>query len=636
MTAAFFHVSRWMCPGVYASADDESLIQFSETVQDANGKRTTHYRREQHENGSMTVHRRHSWDLEASKHPQPVLMQGSQQSLTMSSDGSNNFSANGTPTGSDETTTNKLGAASPKTGFSCTGSTTPDAEGKSCNAAGTPANVEEAQTVRIENDTNEGITLVSSEPVTDLVQKPTLNEFLQGHTAAGRIRIPLLKAIRAKPVEKQPEDPVNAEQGFAAFVELLEEANASDFEPGQIRNEITRLMESPKIRRLTVDKLSKNEIKNGRAVQSLMHAIGRAATQQVEAVDQLIELGGSASVNEDARSQAIVALLQAKCYNHDYAIRRLATLAKPNPQTFMQIMSLHVQHALMGHAEHCANSKYTDASANKYNDILSQSRKHLANAAANKDDGSTWILLDAIGNTNSQSPRETEAVASVANNDQLAAQTRLLAVRTLGRLYTDGALAALRKLSSSSDSEMQKAAEKAIAGEHLHLSDARKPPPSEVNTKMSMAQSTAQVEGLSEMRLTREKTFPTPERGDIRAEPKVGVELFRNTNKGDNPFCLHGYAGVDGKAWSFTVSLIQAGGLKCKGNVRTCLAFVLVTFMCFRLQILSVPVDSWKCDLVEAERQQWKGSHLERGIESFHFHTGNWTDDAIRSTLASR
>ena len=503
----------------------------------------------------------------------------------MTATGHNTVNANGISTGSTETTTNHLGAESPHTGFSCTPSETPDADGRVCSTEGVPASAEAAQTVRIESDTTGHITLVSSERATDLVQKPTLNEFLQEHAAAGRIRIPLLKALRVKSVEKQPVDPVNAQQGFPAFVEFLEQAKPSDFEPGQLRNKIARSMESPKIRRLTVEKLSKNEIKNGRAVQSLMHAIGRAGTQQVEAIDQLIELGGSASVNEDARLQAIVALLQAKCYNHDYAIRRLAMLAKPNPQTFTQIMSLHVQHGLIAHAEHCANNKYTEASANKYGDILSQSRKHLADAAANKDDGTTWILLDAIGNTNSQSPRETEAVASVANNDQLLAQTRLLAVRTLGRLYTKGALAVLRKLSSSSDSKMQKAAEEAIAGKHLHISDARKPPPGEVSTislvevaprpsashssqngvhaSQNGYQASANSKDASRIDVKFQVEIPLPEDGDCRAEPKVGVALYEDSGS----VCLKGYAGVDGKVWTWTVELIQGGGVQCSGNI---------------------------------------------------------------------
>ena len=114
--------------GVYASADDKSLIQFSETVQDANGKRTTHYHREQHENGSMTVHRRHSWELEASKHPQPVLMQD-KESLTMDAAGHNTVDANGVSVKSKETTKNQLGSKSAEAGFSCTASETPDADG---------------------------------------------------------------------------------------------------------------------------------------------------------------------------------------------------------------------------------------------------------------------------------------------------------------------------------------------------------------------------------------------------------------------------------------------------------------------------------------------------------------------------
>ena len=123
-------------------------------------------------------------------------------------------------------------------------------------------------------------------------------------------------------------------------------------------------------------------------------------------------------------------------------------------------------------------------------------------------------------------------------------------------------MAALRKLSSSSDPEMQKAAEKAISGHHLHVSDPRKPPPSEVST---MALSQVDVSSKSG-NLKFEKAWPMPATGDPRAEPKVGVELFE-TDKRDEPFCLHAYAGVDGKAWTYTVSLIQAGGVKCVGNV---------------------------------------------------------------------
>ena len=78
----------------------------------------------------MTVHRRHSWELEPFKSPQPILMQGGQESLTMTATGHNTVNANGISTGSTETTTNHLGAESPHTGFSCTPSETPDADGR--------------------------------------------------------------------------------------------------------------------------------------------------------------------------------------------------------------------------------------------------------------------------------------------------------------------------------------------------------------------------------------------------------------------------------------------------------------------------------------------------------------------------
>jgi hypothetical protein len=57
--------------------------------------------------------------------------------------------------------------------------------------------------------------------------------------------------------------------------------------------------------------------------------------------------------------------------------------------------------------------------------------------------------------------------------------------------------------------------------------------------------------------ISKAKSWPMPDGGDIRAEPKVGVEIYD-----DDGYCLHGYAGVDGKvmwcvmcaAWPYAIT----------------------------------------------------------------------------------
>ena len=420
------------------------------------------------------------------------------------------------------------------------------------------------------------ITLVSKTKINDeMLQTMTKDEFLEFHAKAGRKPVPILQAITSTEVISDPTDE-EMDTGYTKFMQGLVEignSNPDSFEPGKLRESVHEQMRSPKVRAQTVKDLSKNKIKSARVVQSLMHAIGSAATTQPEAADQLIGLASTAGIDQTAASQALVALLQAKCYDHDHAIRGLTKLARPDAQTFTQIMAVHVQHGLIAHAEHCANDKYTGASAHKYNDILAATHKHLEGAVAKGDDAAAWILLDAIGNTHSQRIKETTALIAVANNGHMRAQTQMLAVRNLGKLYTPQALVALNELAAhpiNKGTALQKACEQAISGELLAKGDNRKP----LQSQVAVLAQTDKVKEVHDdanganIGIQYSKVWPMPAGGDIRAEPKVGIEISRESdyaNTEKDPWCVHGYAGVDGKAWTWTLSLVQAGAKKCMG-----------------------------------------------------------------------
>jgi len=551
--------------GAYAHAVDTELLEFSETVNVGNAKRTTQYRREEHTDGTMTIHRKHAWDAGQNSHPMPMLLQASDTSLGATATGKTHTNADGETDSAKDHVSANLGGGDSKAEFGCTGTGEEDANGQSCNNDEVPADKNEEQTVRLNSETDYSVTLVSSEvSANKLVQTMTKEEFLQFHAKAGRRPVPLLEAITVP--EEAIEDPTDKQmdQGYDNFIQhmvKLGNTRPESFEPGKVREQVTSAMKSPKVRARMVRDLSQNKIKSARFVQSLMHAIGVAGTKQPQAIDQLIELASTHGIHEDAATQALVALLQAKCYDHDHAIQGLSKLARPNPQSHLEITALHIQHGLMAHADHCANHKYTDASAHKYQDILVQTRKHLTQAVASGDDASAWILMDAIGNTHSQHPAETAALVEVANDAHMTKQTGLEAVKNLGKLYTSEALVALKELASHpilDKTPLQKACEKAIAGEHLAKGDSRKP---------AIPQITSLVQG-GNFGLDRSKVWSFPSTGDLRAEPKIGIEISKEDDYGGtdrNPLCLHGYAGVDGKAWSWTLSLIQAGARKCVG-----------------------------------------------------------------------
>ena len=139
---------------VFASAGDEELMQFSERVPDANGFRTTHYRREKHADGSMTVHRARSWEHAPDRHPVPMLLQSdgttSDSSMEVAVAGSSTSNADGITTLSTDKADASLGADG-GTGFSCQGDGTQDANGQSCNTKDVPDDKEQPEKVRIKS-----------------------------------------------------------------------------------------------------------------------------------------------------------------------------------------------------------------------------------------------------------------------------------------------------------------------------------------------------------------------------------------------------------------------------------------------------------------------------------------------------
>ena len=137
---------------VFASAGDEELMQFSERVPDANGFRTTHYRREKHADGSMTVHRARTWEHAPDRHPVPMLLQseGKASSLDMKAKGSST-SKGGITTDSKDKADATLGTDSDSTGFSCQGNGKPDKNGQSCAQKEVPSDKEQPENVRIQS-----------------------------------------------------------------------------------------------------------------------------------------------------------------------------------------------------------------------------------------------------------------------------------------------------------------------------------------------------------------------------------------------------------------------------------------------------------------------------------------------------
>merc|ERR1711998_728586 len=528
------------------------LLEFADVQEHADSKKTTHYRRETHEDGSATIHRRTSIQFAEDPLPAPFLLQQSTDASSLTSLGSyvstlDNQNSVKKTTGSSDT----------RIGGSQQGSSTSGVllqEGTCESPCVVDSEVDwEGQEVVMEQEVVIAIERIDTE---ELLQQEPYEQFLQRHQAAGRVPVPMHVVTSRIRTKKQPE-PVNADEGMASFVEYLEAAPASEYAKSQTKDRLEKTMQSQQIRKRVVALIQDGAIRNDRAVQALMHVIGRVGRDDSTALTQLIQMASNEKVKSAARQQALMALVQSKCYDHDHAIRGLSDLTR-DPKSDVELMAVHVKYGLIGHAEHCAHGAYRKA--DNYRMLLQEAQRHLTSALNSGDEHAANVWLTAIGNSNSQHADDTAAVAAAAHHEKFSPAVRMYAIQALGKLFTPAARQHLSSIAAdSTDSFLQSHADKALRGEQLLKGDKRLAM-AKSGMVTELAQTTARA---GEMAITREKVWPLPSSGDLRAEPKIGVAIYKNDA---DKYCLHGYAGVDGKAWTWTVSLIQAGGEKCQST----------------------------------------------------------------------
>lgn len=525
------------------STADPTLLEFETSEDNMNGRRTTQHRRVQHADGGYTVHRKHVTIVPRLIQAVPV----GTDSVDMQGTSTTTVDADGTVQATQERGTTVIGTSSTDDGFVC-GSGTADNRDSSVDCEAIPSTVATAEKARLEIDFSMSVVKTGTDdgscPTTELAAYKTQLQ------QQGFKLVPASEAIQAR-AEKPVEEPVNAEEGMPQFLQALEDVPDETLELSQTKAQIEKALKSSTIRKHVVHALMQNEIKNHRAVQLLMHLIGYVGTKQPTAISQLLALAHNKKLSLHARQQALGGLLQAKCYDHSHAIEGLSKLAQ-NPQNDIEWMAAHVQHGLIGHLQHCKQGSVGHAS--EYDELMQQTHANLADAVKNKEEQNALKWLDAIGNTHTQAPESSDAIALVARNEKLSAGMRVVAVHNLGKIFSDTAQKHMNKLLSDPDYFVQEAALEGLAGKHLAASDPR--------LEGILRPVAALVQTQADWGIKKEKVWPTPSSGDIRAEPKVGVEI---KNEGTKK-CLHGYAGVDGKAWSWTVSLIQAGGKKCSGT----------------------------------------------------------------------
>merc|ERR1712054_608376 len=528
------------------------LLEFADVQHQLDSKKTTHYRREVHDDGSVTVHRQYNIEYNQDSLPAPFLLQADDNSLASAGTGNTKVDSAGKVTSSEDAVTSTIGKDSPD-GLTCV----PDpSKGKTCETAEADAKGPPKEKVRMETKFDYIVTKVQEEEL--LQELETLDQFWQRQKAAGRVAVPLHKVTSTIQARKQVE-PRKVDEGMPSFVEYLEAAPASEYEKSGTKTNLEKTMRSQQIRKRVVALIQDGAIHNQRAVQALMHVIGRVGMDDSTALTQLVQMASNENLDLAARQQALMALLQSKCYNHDHSIQQLSKLTQ-NPNSDVELMALHVKYGLIGHAEHCAHGAY--GNADSYRMLLQEAHQRLSSALESGDEHASQAWLTAIANTNSQHADDTAAVAAVAHHKRLSPPLRMYAIQALGKLFTPEARKHLSTLAAdSTNSFLQYHAEKALQGEHLMKGDKRLL----TMAKSGMVDQLTQI-GDTQMGVKREKVWPMPSSGDLRAEPKVGVEIYKDNDKPGKPFCLHGYAGVDGKAWTWTVSLIQAGGEKCSGH----------------------------------------------------------------------
>jgi hypothetical protein len=455
-----------------------SLLEFDAVEHDINGEKRSRYRHQLHPDGRLTVHHKSRTILTQSFMSTPT--DPDNDSLEVTSEGSSTVH-NGATEGFSQTTNTDFGRDSPDKMISCAKINAEDPLGDSkCEEV--PEAFASPQKVRLQSAGNTTAKRIA-QPVLIQLDSIPRTQFLHTAKASGRpmvfVQAPELRE-HLKSSLRRP-DHASARRlaadlaGKKQFVKWMQEASHEDLTRAEFVNQLSLLMVPPVAREAVVKEMLAQRITNPSALMVLMEAFGYSLSRSTGATEQLITLASSEQVSTAAREQALVGLVQIRCYDHSNAIRRLSELS----HTPLATMALHIQHGLIGHSGHCTDGK----SSTGYSDLLQQVRTRLARAVTNRDEHTAMMLIDAVGNSQSQDPAHTQALIDVTTAGHTR-RMRLLAVENLGVLWTDGARRHLKELAHSEDKSMQKAVLVALSGKYLHPADLRHP-----RSKRNMARS---------------------------------------------------------------------------------------------------------------------------------------------------
>ena len=452
---------------------DETLIEFDTVEHDMIGEKRANYRHEVRDDGRVIVHHKSRTVL-----PQLLMSvptDDDNDSMMVTTAGSSQLH-NGATEEVSETTKTDLGTDTDDSKMYSCGKTNLNnplgSGGSTCEDI--PDSLVSPQQARLKSATETTTTRIKDP---ELIQLDPISriDFLETARASGR-PMKFVPAVQMYQHIKSYIRPNSFDANLLAkdtpgskkFVKWLQRASHEDLTKAETVNQLSRLMVPPVVRETVVQEILSKRIDNPSALMVLMEAIGNTLSRSAGAEEQLITLASSKQLSSAARQQALVGLIQVRCYDHSVAIRRLSGLS----QTPLEAMALHIQHGLIGHSGHCTDGKYNSGA--QYSDLLEDVRTRLADAVANRNEKKALMLIDAVGNSQSQDPAHTQALIDVTMYGHTT-KVRLLATENLGVLWTDAAQRHLKELGHSDDTELQEAALISLSGKYLHTADTRQP-----------------------------------------------------------------------------------------------------------------------------------------------------------------
>merc|ERR1712054_519521 len=163
-------------PSHHSGAQTAELVEFADVQHQATNKRTTHYRREVHDDGSVTVHRQYHFDFTQDATPAPFLLMTGDNSLTSQGQGTNQVDASGKVQSSSDVITSGVGRDSTND-LLCKDN---PSKGSTCEKDEAAQNSFPASEARLEQKVITKITKVSEEELLQEELEP-LDQFLQRH-----------------------------------------------------------------------------------------------------------------------------------------------------------------------------------------------------------------------------------------------------------------------------------------------------------------------------------------------------------------------------------------------------------------------------------------------------------------------